>query len=298
MRIVTRPDFDGLVCAVLLTDALEKRTPIKWAEPNAVQNGLVEILDGDVIANLAYNEKCCYWFDHHLSNKTDREFRGSFDLAPSAARVIYNYFQGKFSRDFSELVYQTDKIDSADLCLEEVLYPEKHAYISLDMTIGRRKKDDESYCNKLVTLLRDYSIEDVLKDPEVKKRINIAIQENKIYKDYLKRYTSQLGKITLTDFRSFKKAPFGNRFLVFSLFPDSYANIKIRNDHNCDRRVIVSLGHSTFNDGCKANAGKICSRFGGGGHPGAGSCSFPPEDAEKNLGIILRLLQENSDQTG
>ena len=84
MRIVTRPDFDGIVCAVLLVDALHIHTPIKWVGPDDIQKGRVDILPGDIIANLPYHEKCSVWFDHHVSNRQDFDFKGNFAIEPSA----------------------------------------------------------------------------------------------------------------------------------------------------------------------------------------------------------------------
>ena len=115
MRIVTRPDFDGIVCAVLLIDALDIKEPVRWVEPNVLQRGQVEILKGDVIANLPYADNCTLWFDHHHTNQIDFPFNGVFKIAPSAAGIIFEHFRDRFKRDYSELVTATDKIDSADL---------------------------------------------------------------------------------------------------------------------------------------------------------------------------------------
>ncbi len=296
MRIVTRPDFDGIVCAVLLTDALECETPIKWAEPNAVQNGLIEINKGDIIANLAYNPNCTLWFDHHISNRINKTFNGAYELAPSAARLIFEYYKDRFKRDYRELVRETDRIDAAEISLDEVLHPENHSYISLDMTIASHKAEHEPYWNRLVELLMKFDIQWVLKDPEVQERISNAIEENKEYAKYLEQYSTLKGEISITDFRSLDKTPYGNRFLVFSLFPESIVNIKIRFDYNDRDRVIVSVGHSIFNRCCNANAGEICARFGGGGHMGAGSCCFEASQAEENIAVILDILRQSQKQ--
>ena len=140
MRIITRPDFDGVVCAALLYNALDIEGPVKWAEPSDLQRGLVEIREGDVIANLPYDDRCALWFDHHYTNRIDRPFNGEFRIAPSAAGIIFAHYKDRFVRDYSELVTATDKIDSADLTLDEVLNPEKYGYVLLSMTMsdGRR----------------------------------------------------------------------------------------------------------------------------------------------------------------
>jgi len=297
MRIVTRPDFDGIVCAVLLTEALDIDQPVKWTEPNAVQNGLIEILPKDVIANLSYNENCSLWFDHHVSNKIDKPFAGAYALAPSTARLIFEYFKDRFQRDYSRLVEQTDEIDSANLTLDEVLYPEKYAHISLDMTIASHKHEDTPYWNRLVDLLKSHEIEALLKDAEVRERIAKAVAENELYREYLEKHTVMRGSISVTDFRSFQKTPFGNRFLVFSLFPRSTVNVKIRNDEHLEDKVVVSIGHSIFDKSCRVSAGEICRHFRGGGHRGAGSCCFSKNQAAENIAFILDNLEKNEDIT-
>ena len=135
MRIVTRPDFDGVVCAALLYKALDIKEPVKWVEPNELQKGLVKIREGDVIANLPYDDGCSLWFDHHYTNRIDKPFKGEFRIAPSAAGIIFAHYKDRFECDHSELVAATDKIDSANLTLDEVLNPEKHGYVMLSMTL-------------------------------------------------------------------------------------------------------------------------------------------------------------------
>ena len=76
MRIVTRPDFDGLVCAMLLRIAEGSDLPLVWAEPGDMQRGLVDVHPGDIVANLPYNANCGLWFDHHFSNTPDRPWTG------------------------------------------------------------------------------------------------------------------------------------------------------------------------------------------------------------------------------
>ena len=293
MRIVTRPDFDGVVCAVLLHEAEDITAPIKWVEPNDMQKGRVDIYKGDIIANLPYNERCSKWFDHHYSNQPKGEFEGGFEIAPSAAGVIYKYYYGQFKTDYRELVEQADKIDSADLSEDEVLYPEKYPYVLLSMTVSGRDDFDESYWNHLVDLLRTQKIDRILKTFEVKKKCDEVVVQNRIYKDLLEKHTRLEGHVAVTDFRPLEKTPPGNRFLSYSLFPDSSVNVKIRYDNNDPGKLIVSVGHSIFNHGCNVNLGKMLSKFEGGGHEKAGACSFDARKADDYIPKILDLLQKN-----
>ncbi len=299
MRIVTRPDFDGIVCAVLLSDALQISEPIKWVEPNAMQHGLVEILPGDVIANLAYFPTCELWFDHHESNRIATPFHGVFKIAPSAAGIVFEYFKHNptyrtpFSRDYTRLVEEIDKIDSAALSLDEVLHPGHYPYVALSTTISSHNRADEPYWNLLVKLLRSRDIEGVLKHREVKKRMTLALKADQTYRELLQKYTKSIDHVTITDFRPLPKYPSGNRFLVFSLFPQSVVNLKVRYESPERERVVLSIGHSIFNRNCQVSSGELSSFFGGGGHRGAGSSSVPAKEADEAIATIVDILLKN-----
>lgn len=295
MRIVTRPDFDGVVCAVLLHEAKKINEPVKWVEPNDMQIGLVDIREGDIIANLPFNEKCTLWFDHHYTNRTDKPFKGVFKISPSAAGIIFEHYRDRFRRDYRELISETDRIDSADLSLNEVLHPENNAYLLLSMTITGFSEPDEHYWNRLVDLLGKYQMQTVMNDEEVKKRCANVIEQNKRYKKILKKNTQIKGCVSITDLRSFDKAPVGNRFLVYSLFPETVVNVKIRYQNEDRKKIVVGVGHSIFNRNCNVNVGVMLSKFKGGGHSGAGSCTFHANLAEVYIPEIIDILLRNCD---
>jgi nanoRNase/pAp phosphatase (c-di-AMP/oligoRNAs hydrolase) len=293
MRIVTRPDFDGIVCAVLLYEALDIRQTVKWVEPNALQRGLVDIRKGDIIANLPYEDRCSLWFDHHYTNQIFRSFQGVFKIAPSAAGIIFEHFKDRFNRDYTELVTATDKIDAADLSLDEVLYPERHGYVMLSMSVINGGVSDEPYWNKLIDLLRNNDISVVLDDPEVKERCRRVIEDNEKYSVYLNKYTRLDNHVSITDFRNLENIPAGNRFLVYSLFPDSVVNMRIRYEKRNREMTAVNIGHSIFNRHCNVNAGLLLADFGGGGHRGAASTRFESSKADDYLPRIIDVLQKN-----
>jgi oligoribonuclease NrnB/cAMP/cGMP phosphodiesterase (DHH superfamily) len=298
MRIVTRPDFDGIVCAVLLRQALGPSLPIHWLEPNAIQSGSADIQDGDILANLPWHPHAYLWFDHHISNKPDQDVPGAFDIAPSAAGVIYTYYKAQNLLDsrFDELVAQTDMIDSADLTREQVKAPENYPYLILSMTIKNDDFQDSLYWERLVDMLGKTDIESILKDPEVDSRCRDVIEENKAFKNYLETYTSMVGSISVTDFRSLEKVPSGNRFLTYSLFSDAIASVKIRYAGKDKKQVLVSVGHSIFNRKCRVNVGSILSQYGGGGHFGAGGCTLDARNAQEKIDEILDILKANKRQ--
>jgi oligoribonuclease NrnB/cAMP/cGMP phosphodiesterase (DHH superfamily) len=293
MRIVTRPDFDGIVCAVLLYEALDIVAPVVWVEPNDMQIDSTQIQKGDIIANLPYDERCALWFDHHYTNQIAGPFKGAFKIAPSAAGIIYQYFKGKFQRDYRELVKAADKIDSANLTLEEVLHPENHPYVLLSLTVSNEDQPNEDYWNRLVAMFKKRNIRQILKDPEVKQHCQSVTKQNDRYVEILKTHTVLNQHVAITDFRSLDRPPSGNRFLVYSLFPESYVNMRIRFEDRNKQMVVVNIGHSIFNPNCKVNVGLMLVHFGGGGHRGAGSARFPTSRSDDYIPRIIDGLVKN-----
>ena len=295
MRIVTRPDFDGVVCAVFIHEAESVDEAVKWLEPSQIQKGDADIRPGDVVANLPYDARCSIWFDHHVSNTMEPLPPGLFRVAPSAAGLVYEYYkkEKKLEKDFGELVRWTDIIDSAQLDKDQVRHPEKYPYLLLSMTIKNRNGSDETYWNHLVDLLRHYPIESVMKDPDVKARCETVVAENRAYVEILKVHTEVHGQVTVTDFRMFDTVPSGNRFLVYCLYPDAIASVKVRYNEEDRNTTIVSIGQSIFKKGLKVNIGRLLARYGGGGHAGAGGCSMKTALAPDNIDEILTILQRN-----
>ncbi len=332
MRIVTRPDFDGIVSAAMILEArateieeisvseeisiedtsiredipvkeiipIREDIPILWLEPSEIQHGNAEIHTGDIMANLPYDSRCSVWFDHHVSNDMNQQIEGLFRIAPSAAGLVYEYYikkgkirKGTLNRDFDELIRETDIIDAALLSQDQVLHPENYPYILLSMSVKNRDESDPPYWNKLVHLLRLKTIDDIHEDPEVKQRCRQVVEENHAYGDILKQYTRIHGNICVTDFRSLEKAPSGNRFLAYSIFSDCVASMKIRYDNRDKDTVLISVGRSIFNDGFNVNIGKLLARYGGGGHAGAGGCSMSRSAALKNIDEIIEIMKLN-----
>ncbi len=291
IRIVTRQDVDGVVCATLLRDAEKIKNPIHWVEPWVIQKGLADIREGDILANLPFHENCSLWFDHHYSNRTDRPFKGDFRITPSAARIVYDYYKTSFARDYAELVDQADRIDAAQLSVDEVLHPQNFPYVLLSMTIKMRDASDEDYCNMLVDLLGKNDIHTVIDDPLVLERRELVIKLNQEYKRVLEENTTVVDNVALTDLRHFDKPPVGNRFLVYSLFPEAVVNVKIR--HGDQDKVVVSIGHSIFNRACNINAGLLLSNYEGGGHRCAASCNFDQSKSDRYIPEIIDVLRKN-----
>ena len=289
-RIITRPDFDGIVCAALLREALGPGLPICWTQPNEVQDHRIQVTPGDIIANLPFCDGCALWFDHHITNVIQRPYKGLYRIAPSAAGLIHEFFHADLSPRFDTLVAQTDKIDSAQLTLDEILYPERYPYILVSMTISTASASGEAFCNHLVELLRTSDIDQVMKDPRIQRHCQRVIAENKVYETHLKRHTRVHQGVSITDFRKLDPVPNGNRFLVYSLFPGTFVNMKIFYE---EAKTAVKIGHSIVNRECKVNVGGLLARHGGGGHRGAGACRLDTPQADMIISEILQILIDN-----
>ena len=293
MRIVTRPDFDGIVCAVLILEAEDVSLPVKWVSPGDMQKRSIDIQHGDIIANLPYHPNCSLWFDHHFSNRVRHPIQGLFEIAPSAAGLVFQFYGNRIRKNFTELVAETDKIDSANLSLDEILTPEKFPYVMLSMTVQDHIPSDKPYWERVLNLLRNKRIEAILSDAEVRKRCNAVIRANAAYQALLEKHTRLVAHVAVSDFRDLGSMPYGNRFLVYSMFPESVVSVKIGYENPRKENVIVKVGHSILNKNCRVNVGQMLSYFEGGGHKGAGSCSIPAEKADEYLSKIIDILKTN-----
>ena len=294
MRVVTRGDLDGLTSAVLLS-TMEEVESIELIHPQDITDHKFEITGNDIMANLPYHPKCALWFDHHLLTGSNQnppaEFKGRHALAPSAARVIYDYYLSDKLRKYDDLIRETDRLDSAQLSMEDVTDPE--GVILLGFTIdGRtgigRFKD---YFMKLVDWLQTMSIDEVLQQPEVTQRIRLMKENNASFQKALMENSRPDRNVIITDFRPLEKVPVGNRFLIYTLFPQANVSVRLQWGPN-QSFVATTLGHSIFNRTSRANCGEICSRFGGGGHRGAAAVPLSGDNVDNRITEIIQMLKD------
>ncbi len=300
MRLVTRGDLDGLTSAVIIT-LKERIDEISLIHPQDITDKKVEIRGDDILTNVPYHPNCGMWFDHHLltdsNEKPPANFKGRYRVAPSAARLVYEYYLEKYPNDpdlqrLSKLVDETDRLDAAQLTPQDVEHPRD--YILLGYTIDSRTGlgQFENYFQKLVQWLQTMPIEQVLEQPEVKERVERIRREQEEFRRLLQRNSFQLNNVVVTDLREIERLPAGNRFLIYTLFPESNVSLRVHwgPSHNS---VIAAVGHSIFNRTCKTSVGELMSRYGGGGHQGAGTCVLPLDKAAEAIDEILFELQAN-----
>jgi oligoribonuclease NrnB/cAMP/cGMP phosphodiesterase (DHH superfamily) len=293
MRIITRGDLDGLTCAVLIKE-MEDVSEVVFVHPRDLQDGKVEVKEGDVIANLPYDPRCEMWFDHHVSEEQrvqpPDDLRGAHGEAPSAARLIYDYYDDEKLKRFERLVEETDRMDSAKLNVDDVVDPQ--GYVLLFYTIDPRTGlgQFQEYFNRLVELIRTQPVDQVLDDPEVKERSQKILAEQDQFAAFLKENSRLEDNVVITDIRGKKDAPRGNRFLIYTLFPDCNVSLRIF-DGKGGQNLVGAIGHNIFNRTCKTNVGELCAEYGGGGHVGAGTVQFGHDEAEAKFAEIIGKMK-------
>jgi nanoRNase/pAp phosphatase (c-di-AMP/oligoRNAs hydrolase) len=300
MRLVTRGDLDGLTSAVIVT-MKESVDDILLIHPQEITDKTVEIRADDILANLPYDPRAALWFDHHLltdsNQKPPADVRGRHRIAPSAARLVYEYYLEKSPDDpallrLERLVDETDRLDAALLTPEDVENPRD--FILLGYTIDSRSGlgGFDDYFLQLVEWIKTMSIREVLAQPAVRERVERLRRDQTQFKELLSRSSFQINNVVVTDLREIETLPAGNRFLVYSLFPEANVSLRV---HWGPRRdsVVAAVGHSIFNRSCNTSVGELMSRFGGGGHRGAGTCIVPMTRAADVIDEILFELQKN-----
>ena len=302
-RLLTRSDFDGLVCAALLKE-LDIIDEIRFVHPKDMQDGRISITDSDITANLPYVEGVFIAFDHHIS-EISRVISPPnhivYPNSPSAARVVYEYYgaEERFKNIPASLMQAVDIADSAKYTMEQIKNPTGWTLLGfiMDARTGLWWFKNFRIYNydlmmKLVDLCRTKYVEEILKDPDVKERVDLYFDHQDKFIEQLKRCTrihKTAGHIYLRDEEIIYA---GNRFMVYALFPQ--INISVHEIWGKNRRnVVFAAGKSIFNRTSKMNIGEFMLHYGGGGHIGAGTCQVPTADASRiRQEIITAMVQD------
>ena len=302
-RLVTRSDFDGLVCAVLMKE-IDLIDDILFVHPKDMQDGKVDTSDNDISTNLPYTPGLHLCFDHHYSETIRNEAHENHIIdaeAPSAARVVYNYYGGKevFANISDDMMAAVDKADMAKFDREDILDPVGWTLLNfiMDSRTGLGRHHEFRISNyqlmmKLIDLCRKCSIEDVLKDADVRERIDLYMEHYVPSIEQLKRCSSVHGNLVLVDFLAEENIYAGNRFMIYALYPE--ANVSMHVLWGRDKESIVyAVGKSIINDTCKTNVGELMLQYGGGGHIAAGTCQASLDDAAKVRRELVEIINKN-----
>jgi nanoRNase/pAp phosphatase (c-di-AMP/oligoRNAs hydrolase) len=300
MRLVTRSDFDGLICAVLLKH-IGKIDSIKFVHPKDLQDGLFAVAADDVLTNVPFVPGCGLWFDHHAT-EVERvvgkiPFTGECRIAPSAARVVYDYFGGaaKFP-GMEEMMLGVDKADSAQFSREEILNPTGWNLLSFvtDSRTGLGRFKDYRISNyqlmfDLIDACLKLNIDQILALPDVQERVKRYFEHDVLFREMITKRSRTVGEVVISDLRDVDPIYCGNRFLVYAMHPKQTCSIWIVNGRD-NRNVSFACGHSIINKNSKADIGAICRKFGGGGHRVAGTCQVDHDAAEKTLATLVEEM--------
>jgi nanoRNase/pAp phosphatase (c-di-AMP/oligoRNAs hydrolase) len=299
-RLVTRSDFDGLVCAVLLKE-LDMIDDIKFVHPKDMQDGTILITGGDITTNLPYVEGVHIAFDHHHSEtirvgEKDNHFIDP--AAPSAARVVYDYYGGKeaFPRVSDDMMEAVDKGDSAQFSKEEVINPggwELMNYMMDSRTgLGRFREFRVSNYQLMMHLIdycREHDIDDILKLPDVKERIDLYRDHEDRFKDQIMRCSTVHDNLVVLDLRNEETIFAGNRFMIYALFPDCNMSIHCMWGLN-KLNTVFATGKSILNRSSNTNVGELMLKYDGGGHENAGTCQVENDDSVRVLGELTAQI--------
>jgi nanoRNase/pAp phosphatase (c-di-AMP/oligoRNAs hydrolase) len=304
MRLITRSDFDGLVCAMLFKK-LGMIDEMKFVHPKDMQDGLIEVNQNDILANVPYVPGCGLWFDHH-SSELERtadigDFKGETRIAPSAARVVYDYYGGreKFGPELDDIMAGVDKADAAQFSADDVLHPKGWDLLSfiMDARTGLGRYRDYRISNyqlmeDLVEHCATKSVDEIMALPDVQERVKRYFELDASFREMLQAYTRTDGNVVITDLRGVDPIYPGNRFMVYALYPEQNTSIWIvdgKGKQNC----VFACGHSIINRTAQTDIGALMLKFGGGGHKAAGTCQVPYETADESLAKLIAEMKAN-----
>ena len=303
-RLVTRSDFDGLVCAVLLKD-LDIIDDIKFVHPKDMQDGTILISDNDITTNLPYVEGVHLAFDHHLSEtirigqKPDNHIIDPD--APSAARVVYDYYGGKkaFPKIADDMMVAVDKGDSANFNEQEVLKPAGWDLLNMLMDsrtgLGRFREfriSNYQLMMQLIDYCRDHSVEEIIALPDVKERVDLYFEHEGKFKEQIKRCSTVHSNLVVLDLRNEETIFAGNRFMIYALYPDCNVSIHVLWGLN-KLNTVLATGKSILNRTSKTNIGELMLSYGGGGHENAGTCQVENDDSERVLNELITKITKD-----
>ncbi|MSO85598.1 MAG: exopolyphosphatase [Rhodospirillales bacterium] len=302
-RLITRADFDGVVCGSLFQE-LNMIDDVVFAEPGEMQAGQVAVTGRDITTNLPFVEGVHLCFDHHASESArvaNRPNRIIDPTAPSAARVVYNHFGGKkgFPAIARDLIEAVDRADSADYTEEDVLAPDKWTMLNfiVDPRTGQGRFKDFSATNEqfmldLMTYCRHMPIDEIMRLPEVQERVYRYQEHEERAEHQIVRCATVHGGLVVLDMRREAMIYATNRFVIYGLYPQCSLSLHVLKDES-PGRVRFALGHSILNCTSKVDAGAVMAEFGGGGHKAAAGCLIPETEADAVFDRIVARVSKS-----
>lgn len=305
MRLITRSDFDGLACAALLKEA-GVIDCWKFAHPKDLQDGLVEVTENDCLANVPFVDGCGLWFDHHSSEherlQLEGKYKGESRITPSCARIIYEYYGGKETfPQFDEMMEAVDKVDSANLTMDEIQNPKGWVLVGFIMDprngLGRWRNfriPNYQLMEELIDACRTMTTDEILALPDVKERIDVYFEQAEKFKEMVQKHTRVEKDVIISDLRGVDPIYSGNRFMIYSMYPEQNISIWIVNGKG-GKGCSAAVGYSVLNKTSNVDVGKLMLKYGGGGHKAVGTCQFDDEHMEEMLPKLISEIVNNKD---
>jgi nanoRNase/pAp phosphatase (c-di-AMP/oligoRNAs hydrolase) len=270
----------------------------KFVHPKDIQDGLIKVTDDDILANIPYVKGCKLWFDHHSSESerlgTKSTFEGVSRKAPSAARVMYEYYGGdeKLTR-FAEMVHFVDKVDSGNLSKHEITNPQGWVLLGfiMDPRTGLGRFHDFTISNydlmkELARAITEKDIDDILAMPDVNERVEKYLEDSALFHELIKKYARTEGNAIIVDLRGVDLIYAGNRFIIYTMFPEQNVSLWIV-DGREKGNIPITVGYSIINRSATVDIGSLMLYYGGGGHHQVGTCQVPHDDADKIIAEII-----------
>jgi nanoRNase/pAp phosphatase (c-di-AMP/oligoRNAs hydrolase) len=305
-RLVTRSDFDGLVCAVLLK-AQNMIDDIMFVHPKDVQDGAIEISGNDILTNLPYAPGAHLVYDHHHSETLRNVERAANhvidETAPSAARVVYDHLGGRaaFPEIGDELMTAVDKADSAAYELHDILDPQGWALLNFIMDsrtgLGRfrdfRVSNYQLMMQLIDEVLRHDTVDEILALPDVAERVQLYRRQSELFIEQLHRVSERRGDLVVVDLRAEEVIHAGNRFMIYALYPECRVSAHVMWGR-MQQNTVIAVGKSILDRTSPVDIGALMLQYGGGGHENAGTCQVAHEQAQQTLTEIAEAVNEPS----
>lgn len=302
-RLITRSDFDGLVCAVLLKH-LDMIEDIKFVHPKDMQDGKIEVTDNDISTNLPYVPGVHLAFDHHLSETIRNEKVDNHIIdpdAPSAARVVWQHYGGHdaFPAEWDDMMEAVDRGDSAQFNKDQVLNPKDWDLLNFLMDartgLGRFREFRISNYNLMMDLIdycKNHNIDEIMKLPDVIERIELYNEQDTLFKAQLKRCSTIHKNLIVLDLREEEVIHAGNRFVIYALFPETNISIHVMWGFQ-KQNTVFATGKSIFDRGSKTNVGELMLKYNGGGHQAAGTCQVEHDKSDETLKALIEQITKD-----
>lgn len=299
-RLITRSDFDGLVCAVLLNE-IKLIDEIKFVHPKDMQDGKIDVGPNDITTNLPYVPGAYLAFDHHLSEtiRNGKHLNHIIEVdAPSAARVVYNHYGAKraFPRITDQMMDAVDKADSAQYERSDILEPNGWVLLNylMDARTGLGRFRDFRISNyalmmDLIDYCRDHSIDELLELPDVQERVDLYFAHGEPAREQILRCARVHGNLVVLDLRAEETIFATNRFMIYALFPECNISIHVMWGVH-QQNTVLACGKSILDRSSQTNVGELMLGYGGGGHLAAGTCQVASEDADATLAQLIARI--------